>query len=275
MLFKRILSLVLGFAFTIFVVLMTNPIVINLLITGFAFIAIHEMEKAFRKKDIKIISIASYVFAILTCVMNILVKYAIIDATIETIFYFFTLPISIITLLTVYVFKHHKYTIQDVAFTILQLIYTVILFNYIVYTYQLSSGYLYIWYIFIGSWFTDIFAFIVGKLIGKHKFTSISPNKTIEGSIGGIFGAIIGFLIYTFVINTYLGTDINYVYISILAIVASFVSQIGDLFASSIKRYTNIKDFGNVFPGHGGMLDRFDSTLFVAPLIYIFFFFIV
>ncbi len=128
--------------------------------------------------------------------------------------------------------------------------------------------------IFICAWTTDTFAYFSGKLFGKHKLIPhISPNKTIEGAIGGVIGAIICCLIYLFILCKLPTTDfiVNIqhwiVYFTSIGCVGGICSQIGDLIASSIKRDENIKDFGWIFPGHGGFMDRFDSVMFIAPII--------
>lgn len=123
--------------------------------------------------------------------------------------------------------------------------------------------------IFIGAWATDTGAYFVGVLIGKHKLIpSVSPKKTIEGAIGGILGSIVGFVIYALILQTTAKIEVNYLTLIILAAIISVVSQFGDLVASYLKRECNIKDFGHLFPGHGGVLDRFDSIIAVAPTIY-------
>ena len=119
------------------------------------------------------------------------------------------------------------------------------------------------------AWGTDIFAYTAGKVIGKHKFSKISPNKTIEGCIGGVVGAVVLALIYALIINNTTDLSLNYVIIGSVAVILSIISQIGDFAASSIKRYVGIKDFSNLIPGHGGMLDRIDSVIFIAPFAYI------
>lgn len=270
MLAKRIMSLVLGFAFTAWVIMFTNIYMVNFVISVFILIAVREISKAFNNKDIKPITFVSYLTVLGVFVLNILKYMKLLPITMLEILVYFFFPMLFIILFSIYTFKHHKYTIIDVSVTLLQIFYSVFLFESITNIYELENGKLLIWYVFVGSWAPDILAFCVGKLIGKHKFTSISPKKTIEGSIGGIFGGIIGFVILTYVLNTFAFLNISYVPIIVLAIICSIISQIGDLFASSIKRYVDIKDFGNVFPGHGGMLDRFDSTLFVAPTIFMY-----
>lgn len=139
---------------------------------------------------------------------------------------------------------------------------------------NMENGKFLIWYVFISSWLTDVFAYIAGKTIGKHHFTDISPNKTIEGCIGGTLGATICMIIYTVILNNFAGFNINIALITITGIILSIVGQIGDLSASSIKRYAGIKDFSDLIPGHGGMVDRVDSVIFIAPFAYLLFLFI-
>lgn len=123
---------------------------------------------------------------------------------------------------------------------------------------------MFIWLLFIFAWGSDTCAYFAGMFFGKHKLIpEISPKKTIEGAIGGVIGTVIITLIFA----KYFQAE-NLLYFIPLAMIGSIVSQIGDLFASAIKREFGIKDYGNLIPGHGGILDRFDSILFTAPLTY-------
>lgn len=131
-------------------------------------------------------------------------------------------------------------------------------------------GTAYMLLIFICAWSTDTFAYFTGKFFGKHKLIPhVSPNKTVEGSIGGVAGTMILSVIYLFALNKVFALDVNWL-ISGLAVgfVGGVFSQVGDLTASAIKRDTGIKDFGWIFPGHGGFMDRFDSVMFIAPFIF-------
>ena len=120
----------------------------------------------------------------------------------------------------------------------------------------------------LGAFTSDVFALLVGKAIGKHKLCpEISPNKTVEGSIGGVVMAPVILIIYSIVLQNVYGFTVNYFYIILYGIASAFAGQLGDLSMSFVKRQFHIKDFGNIIPGHGGILDRFDSILFSAPLI--------
>ena len=125
---------------------------------------------------------------------------------------------------------------------------------------------------FILSWITDSGAYFVGCSIGKHKLIpNLSPKKTVEGAIGGIVACVLISLLYVFVLDK-MGISIfggnDYLKMLIVSLVGSLISQLGDFASSAIKREFNVKDFGNILPGHGGVLDRFDSIIFVAPFVY-------
>lgn len=119
---------------------------------------------------------------------------------------------------------------------------------------------------FICAWITDTGAYFSGRFLGKHKLIpKVSPKKTVEGAIGGTILCIIAVLIYVHVLGLVKSDSI--VYTIVFALITSVLSQFGDLVASSIKRDCEIKDFGNLLPGHGGLTDRFDSVMFIAPIV--------
>lgn len=124
--------------------------------------------------------------------------------------------------------------------------------------------------VFICSWITDSFAFFCGSFFGKHKLIpKISPKKTVEGSIGGTVACMLVTVLYAFIVSSVTGLGVNYIAVTLSGLFLSVISQIGDLNASYIKREHGIKDYGTLFPGHGGMLDRFDSVIAVTPFLYI------
>ena len=129
--------------------------------------------------------------------------------------------------------------------------------------------------VFAGAWFADAGGYFVGRFFGKHKLApKISPNKTVEGAIGGILFNIIFFLLMGFCYACYMeaaGTPVtvHYLALGLLAVPTAFVGMVGDLSASMIKRQCGVKDFGTIMPGHGGVMDRFDSVLFVSPFLYV------
>ena len=134
-----------------------------------------------------------------------------------------------------------------------------------------GAGLLYFVLLFNFACVTDIGAYFVGSFLGKHKLApEISPKKTIEGAVGGVVCAVLGTVITCLVFGAILDTDINILLLALVTPVFSILGMFGDLFASVIKRYFGIKDYGNIMPGHGGVLDRTDSILLIAPALVIF-----
>jgi phosphatidate cytidylyltransferase len=132
-----------------------------------------------------------------------------------------------------------------------------------------GGAYLYL-LVFIGAWVTDTFAYFTGRLLGKHKLIpEISPKKTVEGAIGGTLFCMGAFPLYGLIVGKLFAVTPNYLVLVLFGLVAAVVSQLGDLIASLIKREHGIKDYGCVFPGHGGVLDRFDSILALSPVLFL------
>ena len=141
--------------------------------------------------------------------------------------------------------------------------------SYVYQTRMLAEGAVLVWLIFISSWGCDTCAYCVGVLFGKHKMApKLSPKKSIEGGVGGILGAALLGAIFAFVVNQWAGVTVNPLQYALICGVGGMISQIGDLAASGIKRNHGIKDYGKLIPGHGGILDRFDSVIITAPIIY-------
>ncbi|KAE9637072.1 phosphatidate cytidylyltransferase [Defluviitalea raffinosedens] len=171
------------------------------------------------------------------------------------------------------IFFHQKYNIIDVAVTFIGFFYVSFLFFYVLKVRNSAYGEFFVWLIFISAWGSDTFAYFTGITLGKHKLCpKLSPKKTVEGALGGIAGGFVLSFVYGMVITYFTKTPIvNFPIIcSIIGGIGAMISQLGDLTASSIKRCVNIKDYGKFFPGHGGVLDRFDSILFTAPFVYYF-----
>lgn len=145
-------------------------------------------------------------------------------------------------------------------------LYIIAAMNSIIYIRDLGEGgkYLYL-LIFVGAWITDTFAYFTGVLLGKHKLIpEVSPKKTVEGSIGGTLFCAASFVLFGVIVDKFFDMHANLLLLAVSGIIIAVVSQIGDLIMSVIKREHGVKDYGNIFPGHGGMLDRFDSILAVS-----------
>ena len=122
--------------------------------------------------------------------------------------------------------------------------------------------------ILVAAWGSDVFAYFTGRFFGRHKLIpEVSPKKTVEGSIGGIVCATLLMLLYGFIVSKATALEPNYIVLAVCGLVLSAVSQVGDLIASLIKREHGVKDYGNIFPGHGGVMDRFDSVLSITAIL--------
>lgn len=171
--------------------------------------------------------------------------------------------ISMILILFVYVFGYPKYHAEQVMAAFFGVIYVAVMLSFIYLTRSLPDGKFLVWLIFLCSWGCDTCAYCVGMLIGKHKMAPVlSPKKSIEGAVGGVAGAALLGVIYAAATQ---GKMAEY---ALICAVGALISMVGDLAASAIKRNQNIKDYGKLIPGHGGILDRFDSVIITAPVIY-------
>ena len=171
--------------------------------------------------------------------------------------------ISMILILFVYVFGYPKYHAEQVMAAFFGVVYVAVMLSFIYLTRSLPDGKFLVWLIFLCSWGCDTCAYCVGMLIGKHKMAPVlSPKKSIEGAIGGVAGAALLGVIYAAATQ---GKMAEY---ALICAVGALISMVGDLAASAIKRNQNIKDYGKLIPGHGGILDRFDSVIITAPVIY-------
>ncbi|MCD8082860.1 MAG: phosphatidate cytidylyltransferase [Clostridiales bacterium] len=178
--------------------------------------------------------------------------------------------VALMAMMGVYVLTFPKYKTEEVTGAFFGVFYVAVMLSYLYQVREMSDGVYLVWLIFISSWGCDTGAYCVGKLIGRHRMTpALSPKKTIEGAIGGIVAAALLACLYASVFGGRMTEIENPRYTCAIACaVAAVISQIGDLAASAIKRNHDIKDYGNLIPGHGGILDRFDSMLFTAPAIY-------
>lgn len=218
-------------------------------------IALHEFYCAFENIDIHPIKELGYLYSLILLIGNINSW----RSETFSLLLFVVFMIGMIYLLT------QKRNILEISITFSGIMYICFCFNYIINIVDnIDGGHIYVWLIFIIAFVTDTFAYFVGKNFGKHKLIpEISPKKTIEGSLGGILGCVVCSMIFALVFK------LPYGVVFALSIFGSIFGQIGDLLASSVKRYVGIKDFGKIIPGHGGVLDRFDSVLLVAPYVYL------
>lgn len=212
------------------------------------------------KKDSKGLAITGFVAAALYYVLLLLglEEYS-------TIYLVFAMA----AVLAVYVFAFPKYRSEQVMASFFGIVYVCVMLSYIYLTRTMQDGAFLVWLIFICSWGCDTCAYCVGILIGKHKMSPIlSPKKSIEGAVGGVLGAALLGAIYAAIVGAHLEAENPVISYAVICAAGALISMVGDLAASAIKRNHEIKDYGTLIPGHGGILDRFDSVIFTAPIIY-------
>lgn len=177
----------------------------------------------------------------------------------------------LILLLAAYVLTFPKFRADDIMAVFFGMFYVVLMLSYIYQVRMMEDGKYIVWLIFLCSWGCDTCAYLAGVMFGKHKMAPVlSPKKSVEGGIGGVAGAaLLGFL-YALVFKENISLGNPTILFPIVCAVGGIISQIGDLAASGIKRNHDIKDYGKLIPGHGGILDRFDSVIITAPIIYYF-----
>ena len=170
---------------------------------------------------------------------------------------------AIIMNMFVYVFTYPRYHADQVTAAFFAVVYVGVMLSFIYQTRMMEGGKFLVWLIFLCSWGCDTCAYCVGMLIGKHKMAPVlSPKKSVEGAVGGVAGAALLGGIYAVCVNAPVAEY------GMICGIGALISMVGDLAASAIKRNHEIKDYGTLIPGHGGIMDRFDSVIFTAPVIY-------
>ncbi len=265
----RIITAIVAICILLPVLIFSDTVIFPIAMALCSAIAIYEMSACIGLKKAWILTIPAYMVALGLPFLirygegiQMLRQYALAILCVVLLYFF-----SVLT------FSHGKYKLADVAIWFLTAFYILLGFNSILVLrdYEAVGGkYVYL-LVFIGAWVTDTFAYFCGMLFGRggrHKLIpDVSPKKTWEGSIGGVAFCMIAMVIFGVIVDQISDFGANYLLLLIAGLLISVVSQIGDLSMSVIKRTYGIKDYGKLFPGHGGVLDRFDSTLAVAVIL--------
>ena len=195
--------------------------------------------------------------------------YVVMYFTKDTSYIVMVMLMAFIAIMFVYVFGFPKFRSDQVMSTYFSFIYAPVMLSFIFLIREIDNGVYLVWMVFICSWISDTFAYLTGIMLGKHKLAPrLSPKKSIEGSIGGIVGAALVGAAFGAYMDYALAIGNLAIALAIVGGVGSVISQVGDLAASAIKRNHDIKDYGKLIPGHGGIMDRFDSVIFTAPITY-------
>ena len=253
----RVISAIVGIVLLIAVLALGAPF-IQIAVTLIGILAVYELLNAVKLADRKSLLITALIGS---AVMLVCLSYALL-------LFLPALYVWLVALFVYYMANRQTVTLKDIAITFLLTVYPCFLFGHLLHIRSMINGGLLIWAVFVCAFLTDTCAMFGGKFFGKHKLCpSLSPKKTVEGSVCGVIGCILSMLIYGVLCKWIAAVVPNYINIAIIALGASAISQAGDLAASCIKREFGIKDYGNIMPGHGGVMDRFDSLLFVAPFV--------
>ncbi len=265
----RIITSIVALCIFVPVLIFADTVALPLLLALCAVIAIFEMTSCIGMRSAFVLTVPLYLAA---AGLPFLIRYFADQALFRQIVLAATLVFSLYYF-AVLTFSHKKYKIADVSICFFTSFYILAGFNAILCLHDFvkpGGEYIYL-AVFIGAWVTDIFAYFCGMLLGrggKHKLIpDVSPKKTVEGSIGGIVFCVLAMVLFGVIINHITDLRANYLFLIIGGLLASIVSQVGDLCMSVIKRTYGIKDYGKLFPGHGGILDRFDSVIAVSIIL--------
>ena len=197
--------------------------------------------------------------------IGIILLYVVILLWNTALYTLYVLMLLLISMMIIYVMKYPAYPTARMMQVYFGVVYTGVMLSFVYMTRMTEYGIRTVWLIFISSWICDTFAYLTGMAFGRHKLApKLSPKKSVEGAIGGVAGsAIVGY-----VYGILIGLGEKAAIMAVISAVGAVISQFGDLTASAIKRDHDIKDYGSVIPGHGGILDRFDSVIITAPIVY-------
>lgn len=240
--------------------LLSGTVVYPIIMTLLCAIGTWEMLGCIRQRDNKLLSVPAMLVSVISPVLSCFFGYGSV---------LMVVMLYIAVLLSLSVFFDEKVKVINVSEVFMTTLYVVLCFTALLRLRYIEAGAEYIYLlVFIAAWVTDTFAYFTGFLFGKHKLIpKISPKKTVEGAIGGVIFCVVAFIVYGIVVGKVTDAKLNLFVLAVVGFFMSLVSMIGDLIASSIKRTYGIKDYSNLFPGHGGVLDRFDSIMILSPLL--------
>ncbi len=269
---QRIITSVVAVAILLPILLLSDTFIFPFAIAACTLIAVHEMLSCIGLGKAYLLSVPLYLAAV---AMPFFIRYIDNADTVQSIA-FAVIIAMLFYVFAILIFSHGKYKLNDLSVCLFTTLYVLIGFNSMIYIrdHTFAGNYIYL-LPFVAAWVTDIFAYFCGMLLGrggKHKLIpDVSPKKTVEGSIGGIVFCVLFMLLFGLIVERFVPSSHSNVFIfAIGGVVFSVVAQIGDLSMSVIKRNYGIKDYGKLFPGHGGVLDRFDSVLAVSSVLLVF-----
>lgn len=247
-----------------FVLLLAPPqvfYVADVIVAGIAIYEIYTVTGIAKKPTLAVFGVMGIVLSgLLGCAHLKVIDYGVC---------FFAITLFIAYIFAVMIFDHNRVKLSDAAVAFFGAVFSSVLFSYIVPLRAHDQGQLLIVALFAATWGGDGGAYFVGIRFGKHKLSPrLSPKKTIEGAFGGVLGSITAMVILSLVLIYVLSVPCNVPMLIVMGAFCAVLGPIGDIATSAIKREFGVKDYGNIFPGHGGILDRFDSILLTTPFVY-------
>lgn len=240
--------------------LLSGTVVYPIIMTLLCIIGTWEMLGCIGQRSNKLLSVPALLVSVAAPIVSLFWEYGSVLVIVM---------LYITVLLAESVFFEEKVKVINVSEVFMTTLYVILCFTALLKLRYIEQGAEYIYILaFVAAWVTDTFAYFTGFLFGKHKLIpKISPKKTVEGAVGGVVFCMIAFVIYGIIVEKAAGVQMNLIVLAVVGFFMSVVSMVGDLIASSVKRTYGIKDYSNLFPGHGGVLDRFDSIMILAPLL--------
>ena len=261
----RVTSALIGAVFVI-ALIFSNTVYMSAVVSIAAAIAMYELHTSIAKQKKIPLLILGYVFAGVILSSLFIPGFNLLQSS--NVLYLLMLYLMLLCISAV--IFNERIKLNDVLTSFFSLVYCVIFLCHLALIHQMEHGAILIFIPLIGAWMTDTFAYFGGLIFGKHKLIpKISPNKTVEGSISGVLGCVLSAYVYAYIIS-FFGYKADLLVLGLIAFGCGILSQFGDLTASLIKREYGVKDFGNLIPGHGGILDRIDSLIFITPAVYYF-----
>ncbi len=269
---KRIITAIIALCIFVPVLVFSDTLALPIVMSACAIIGCYEMLCCTGQKKNIFISVPIYISA---AAFPVFMRFSYLNFTVGD---FNKIALGVIFVLIVYtlgvaVFYHKRLSVTDAAMIFTACIYIIAAFTSVVYIHDFIRHGKYIYLlVFLCAWMTDSFAYFTGRFLGKHKLIpDVSPKKTVEGAVGGVVFCVITTVVFGFVIEKFFNADgqitANYMVLALSGVLISVVTQVGDLIMSVIKRHYGIKDYGKIFPGHGGILDRFDSVLAASVIL--------
>lgn len=275
---QRTLTTIIGGAFMIAVILLGREFLIGVLLFA-SVVGYHELACAFDVHEagsrIRAMEIVAYISIFVWYALLEIQTLGLLDADMLRLLQICTVILTLMAHMSVYVFTYPRYDATLTISSFFSVMYCPVMLSYVYQIRAMERGIVLVWMVIICSWICDISAYLIGMKFGRHKMSPVlSPKKSVEGAVGGVCGSVIVGCVYAALLIAPASDDSAWeviVTIAVICVCGALISMVGDLAASAIKRNHDIKDYGHLLPGHGGIMDRFDSVIFVAPVVYMLF----